>query len=220
MKEKITILLITVFLVSGIKAIPKDSVIYSFKAGVISPYCFKYDKRYSDGSNSTRSYPFNSGLTLGLDVSLKNFSLEFSLDHSSFRYIKHSRVLDSTTGVTEFPFNLTQLRLLPKYRILHKTNSSLNIGCGITMARPSTAFINNNLNQRYYLYLGNGICYTVNYTYQLPKRRSSFYASILYEKLNNEPSWGPLTSKYDYGQYLDAPIYMLSLGIKYKIGRR
>jgi len=41
MKEKITILLITVFSVSGIKAIPKDSVIYSFKAGVISPYCFK-----------------------------------------------------------------------------------------------------------------------------------------------------------------------------------
>jgi hypothetical protein len=216
MREKIFALLLTAFLVKGANAIPKDSIIYSFKTGVISPYCFKYNKRYSDGSNLTRSYPFNSGLTLGLDASLKNFSLEFSLDHSSFRHINHY----STNEVTEIPFNLTQLRLLPIYRILHKTNSSLNIGCGLTLARTSTAFINNNLNKRYYLILGNGICYTVNYTYQLPKRRSSFYAGFLYEKLNNDYSWGPLSNKYDKIQFQHVPIYMVSLGVKYKIGRR
>jgi hypothetical protein len=221
MKEKITILLITVFLVTGIKAIPKDSIIYSFKAGVISPYCFKY-KTYDEIAtkyNTTYSCPFNAGFTIGLDASRKNFSFELSLDISSFRRLSHKRVNDTLLGIRDIPFGLTQFKFLPQYRIIYSENSSLNIGCGITMARPSTAFVNNNLNQRYYLYLGNGICYTVNYTYQLPKRRSSFYASILYEKLNNEPSWGPLTSKYDYGQYLDAPIYMLSLGIKYRIGR-
>jgi hypothetical protein len=80
MKEKINILLITVFFVSGIKAHPKDSIIYSFKAGVVSPYCFKYKKydKIETKYNATYSWPFNAGLTLGLDASRRNFSLEVS----------------------------------------------------------------------------------------------------------------------------------------------
>ena len=220
MREKITILLITVFSVSGIKAIPKDSVIYSFKAGVISPYCFKYNKRYSDGSNLTRSYPFNSGLTLGLDASLKNFSLEFSLDHSSFRRISHYMILDSITEVTDLSFQLTQVRFFPKYRIFNKTNSSLDIGCGITMARPSRTYSKDSPFENYYLYLGQGICYNFQYTYRLPRRRLGLSASINYEKLDNNPILGPFRTKYENGQLQHVPIYMVSLGVKYKIGRR
>jgi hypothetical protein len=220
MREKITILLITVFSVSGIKAIPKDSIIYSFKAGVISPYCFKYNKRYSDGSNFTRSYPFNSGLTLGLDASGKNFSLEFSLDHSSFRRISHYMILDSITEVTDLSFQLTQVRFFPKYRIFNKTNSSLDIGCGITMARPSRTYSKNSPFENYYLYLGQGICYNFQYTYRLPRRRLGLSASINYEKLDNNPILGPFRTKYENGQLQHVPIYMVSLGIKYGIGRR
>jgi hypothetical protein len=222
MKEKITILLITVFSVSGIKAIPKDSVIYSFKAGVISPYCFKY-KTYDEIAtkyNTTYSCPFNAGFTIGLDASRKNFSFELSLDISSFRRLSHKRVNDTLLGIRDIPFTLKQFRVLPQYRLIHSEISSLNIGCGYTLAYPSRAYDNNDPKQSYYLYLGNGICYTINYTYKLPKRRSSFYASIYYEKLNNKPSIGQTRGKYDYGQYLDAPIYMLSLGVKYNIGRK
>jgi|688.fasta_scaffold222742_3 hypothetical protein len=222
MREKITILLIAVFSVSGIKAIPKDSVIYSFKAGVISPYCFKY-KTYDEIAtkyNTTYSCPFNAGFTIGLDASRKNFSFELSLDISSFRRLSHKRVNDTLLGIRDIPFGLTQFKFLPQYRIIYSENSSLNIGCGYTLAYPSRAYDNNDPKQSYYLYLGKGICYTVNYSYKLPKRRSSFYAGIYYEKLNDEPIRGLLPSKYDYGQYLDAPIYMLSLGVKYNIGRR
>ena len=42
--KRIIIVMLAAFLISGIKAHPKDSIIYSFKAGVISPYCFKYKK--------------------------------------------------------------------------------------------------------------------------------------------------------------------------------
>ena len=222
MKEKITILLITVFSVSGIKAIPKDSVIYSFKAGVISPYCFKY-KTYDEIAtkyNTTYSCPFNAGFTIGLDASRKNFSFELSLDISSFRRLSHKRVNDTLLGIRDIPFTLKQFRVLPQYRLIHSEISSLNIGCGYTLAYPSRAYDNNDPKQSYYLYLGKGICYTVNYSYKLPKRRSSFYAGIYYEKLNDEPIRGLLPSKYDYGQYLDAPIYMLSLGVKYNIWRK
>jgi hypothetical protein len=59
-----------------------------------------------------------------------------------------------------------------------------------------------------------------NYTYKLPKRRSSFYASIYYEKLNNKPSIGQTRGKYEYGELQNAPIYMASLGLKYRIGRK
>jgi hypothetical protein len=222
MREKIKILILTTFLVTGIKAIPKDSVIYSFKAGVISPYCFKY-KKYDEIAttyNTTYSWPFNAGFTIGLDASRKNFSFELSLDISSFRRLSHKRVNDTLLGIRDIPFGLTQFKFLPQYRIIYSENSSLNIGCGITMARPSRIIDFEDTKESYYLRLGNGICYTANYTYQLPKRRSSFYAGILYEKLNNEPSWGPKSSKYDFSQSLHVPIYMVSLGVKYNIWRK
>jgi hypothetical protein len=222
MKEKINILLITVFFVSGIKAIPKDSVVYSFKAGVISPYCFKktFYNKTEPKYNAIHSSPFNSGFSIGLDASRKNFSCELSFDHSSFRRITHFKFNDSLLYIRDIPFTLTQFRVLPQYKLIHSEISSLNIGCGYTLAYPSRAYDNNDPKQSYYLYLGKGICYTVNYSYKLPKRRSSFYAGIYYEKLNDEPIRGLLPSKYDYGQYLDAPIYMLSLGVKYNIGRK
>ncbi len=47
--KRIIIVMLAAFLVTGIKAIPKDSVIYSFKAGVISPYCLK--KRFITRQN-------------------------------------------------------------------------------------------------------------------------------------------------------------------------
>ncbi len=222
MREKIIALLLTAFSVPGIKAIHKDSVIYSIKAGVISPYCFKY-KRYWDvptASSVTRSYPFNSGFTLGLDASGKNFSLEFSLDHSSFRRISHYMILDSITEVTDLSYQLTQVRFFPKYRIFNKTNSSLNIGGGLTIAFPSQTYDRNDPKQGYFLSLGNGICYNIYYTYELPKRRLGLNVGVFYEKLNSDRSIGRSRGKYDYGESQDVPIYMLSLGIKYKIGRR
>ncbi len=214
--------MLAAFLISGIKAHPKDSIIYSFIAGVISPYCFKYKKydKIETKYNATYSWPFNAGFTIGLDASRKNFSFELSLDISSFRRLSHKRVNDTLLGIRDIPFGLTQFKFLPQYRIIYSENSSLNIGCGYTLAYPSRAYDNNDPKQSYYLYLGNGICYTINYTYKLPKRRSSFYASIYYEKLNNKPSIGQTRGKYDYGQYLDAPIYMLSLGVKYNIWRK
>lgn len=215
MREKIIILIISAFLFSGIKAIPKDSVNYNFKAGVISPYCFKYTKR-----TMTYSWPFNSGFTLGLDASRKNFSVEFSLDHSSFRRISLQKINDSLVGISDIPFKLTQVRFFPKYRILHSGNSSLNIGCGFTMAHPSRTYDNNNPGQSFYLSLGNGICWNIDYSYKLPKRRLGLFAGINYEKLNHNPLIGPSRSKYDNGQFQDAPIYMVSLGIKYGIGRK
>lgn len=222
MRKKISILLLTTFLVSGIKAIPKDSIIYSFKAGVISPYCFKY-KRYGNvatASSVTHSYPFNSGFTLGLDASGKNFSLEFSLDHSSFRRISHYMILDSIREITDLSFHLTQVRFFPKYRIFNKTNSSLDIGCGITMARPSRTVSKNSPFESYYLYLGQGICYNFQYTYRLPRRRLGLSASINYEKLDNNPILGRSPSKYEYAQSQHVPIYMISLGVNYGIARK
>jgi hypothetical protein len=153
MREKITILLIAVFSVSGIKAIPKDSVIYSLKAGVISPYCFKY-KRYGNVATASHSYPFNSGFTLGLDASRRNFSLEVSYDLSSFRRIANYKFNDSLLKIGDIPFTLKQFRVLPQYRLIHSEISSLNIGCGYTLAYPSRAYDNNDPKQSYYLYLG------------------------------------------------------------------
>jgi hypothetical protein len=219
MREKITILLITVFSVSGIKAIPKDSVIYSLKAGVISPYCFKY-KRYGNVATASHSYPFNSGFTLGLDASGKNFSFEFSMDRSSFRRIDYERVNDSIVQTRDIPFSLTQFRFLPKYRIMHSTNSSLNIGGGLTIAFPSQTYDRNDPKQGYFLSLGNGICYNIYYTYELPKRRLGLNVGIFYEKLNSDRSIGRSRGKYDYGESQEVPIYVLSLGIKYSLGRR
>jgi hypothetical protein len=220
--KRIIIVMLAAFLISGIKAHPKDSIIYSFKAGVVSPYCFKYKKydKIETKYNATYSWPFNAGLTLGLDASRRNFSLEVSFDLSSFRRIANYKFNDSLLKIGDIPFTLKQFRVLPQYRLIHSEISSLNIGCGYTLAYPSRAYDNNDPKQSYYLYLGKGICYTVNYSYKLPKRRSSFYAGIYYEKLNDEPIRGLLPSKYDYGQYLDAPIYMLSLGVKYRIGRK
>jgi hypothetical protein len=189
---------------------------------VISPYCFKktFYNKTEPKYNAIHSSPFNSGFSIGLDASRKNFSCELSFDHSSFRRITHIKFNDSLLYIRDIPFTLTQFRVLPQYRLIHSEISSLNIGCGYTLAYPSRAYDNNDPKQSYYLYLGKGICYTVNYSYKLPKRRSSFYAGIYYEKLNDEPIRGLLPSKYDYGQYLDAPIYMLSLGVKYNIGRK
>jgi len=208
--------------VSGIKAIAKDSVICSLKVGVISPYCFKYKKYYKIATkyNATYSWPLNAGLTLGFDASRRNFSLEVSYDYSSFKRIANYKFNDSLLEIGDIPFTLKQFRVLPQYRLFHSEISSFNIGCGYTLAYPSRDYDNNDRKQSYYLYLGNGICYTINYTYTLQNRRSSLYAGIFYKKLNDEPLRGLLTSKYDYGQYLDAPIYMASLGLKYSIGRR
>ena len=219
---RITIVMLAVFSVSGIKALPKDSVVYSFKAGVVSPYCFKYKKydKIETKYNATYSWPFNAGLTLGLDASRRNFSLEVSYDLSSFRRIANYKFNDSLLKIGDIPFTLKQFRVLPQYRLIHSEISSLNIGCGYTLAYPSRAYDNNDPKQSYYLYLGNGICYTINYTYKLPKRRSSFYASIYYEKLNNKPSIGQTRGKYEYEEFQNAPIYMASLGLKYRIGRK
>jgi hypothetical protein len=222
MKEKITILLITVFSVSGIKAIPKDSVIYSFKAGVISPYCFKetFYNKTEPKYNAIHSSPFNSGFSIGLDASRKNFSCELSFDHSSFRKITHFKFNDSLLYVRDIPFTLTQFRILPQYKLIHSEISSLNIGCGYTLAYPSRADDTNDPKKSFFLYLGNGICYTINYTHTLQKRRSSFYAGIYYENLNNKPSIGQTRGKYEYEEFQNAPIYMASLGLKYRIGRK
>jgi hypothetical protein len=189
---------------------------------VISPYCFKktFYNKTEPKYNAIHSSPFNSGFSIGLDASRKNFSFELSFDHSSFRRIANYKFNDSLLKIGDIPFTLKQFRVLPQYRLIHSEISSLNIGCGYTLAYRSRAYDNNDPKQSYYLYLGNGICYTINYSYKLPKRRSSFYAGIYYEKLNDEPIRGLLPSKYDYGQYLDAPIYMLSLGVKYNIGRK
>jgi hypothetical protein len=222
MKEKITILLITVFSVSGIKAIPKDSVIYSFKAGVISPYCFKetFYNKTEPKYNAIQSSPFNSGFSIGLDASRKNFSCELSFDHSSFRRITHFKFNDSLLYIRDIPFTLTQFRVLPQYKLIHSEISSLNIGCGYTLAYPSRADDTNDPKKSFFLYLGNGICYTINYTHTLQKRRSSFYAGIYYENLNNKPSIGQTRGKYEYEEFQNAPIYMASLGLKYRIGRQ
>jgi hypothetical protein len=88
------------------------------------------------------------------------------------------------------------------------------------MARPSSAYSTNNPNQRYYLYLGDGICCNIEYTRKLPKRRLELFASLNYEKLDNDPALGRSPTKYDYSEDLDLPIYMASLGLKYRIGRK
>ncbi|MEY3411636.1 MAG: hypothetical protein RIQ70_322 [Bacteroidota bacterium] len=220
--KRIIIVMLAAFLISGIKAHPKDSVVYSFKAGVISPYCFKY-KTYDEIAtkyNTTYSSPFNSGFSIGLDASRKNFSFELSFDHSSFRRISQYKIYDSFTVLRDLPYKLTQVRLLPKFNIIHSANSSLKIGCGFTMARPSSAYSTNNPNQRYYLYLGDGICCNIEYTRKLPKRRLELFASLNYEKLDNDPALGRSPTKYDYSEDLDLPIYMASLGLKYRIGRK
>ena len=95
--KSIIIVLLAASNVSGIKAIPKDSVVYSFKAGVISPYCFKetFYNKTEPKYNAIHSSPFNSGFSIGLDASRKNFSCELSFDHSSFRRITHFKFNDS-----------------------------------------------------------------------------------------------------------------------------
>ena len=219
MKEKITILLITVFSVSGIKAIPKDSIIYSFKAGVISPYCFKY-------STNTRTYvwPFNSGISLGAEASYKNFTFEFSLDLSKFRRIDHKILNNSIIETRDIPFDLKQYRILPKYKIISSKNSSLNTGIGLTLAYPSSAVQEiNHTYQSYYLYTGNGFCLNIDYTYKLVKERLDLYAGLCYEQfvLNKESyTLGRYITKYEKGISQDVPIYIIGLGLKYKIGRR
>lgn len=218
MKEKITILLITVFSVSGIKAIPKDSVIYSFKAGVISPYCFKY-------STNTRTYvwPFNSGISLGAEASYKNFTLEFSLDLSKFRRIDHKILNNSIIETRDIPFDLKQYRILPKYKILSSKNSSLNTGVGLSLAYPSTAQDNNNPYQAYYLHTGYGYCLNIEYTHTLLKGRLDLYAGLCYEQFiwyDESYNLGRLKSKYDIGVSQYKPIYISCLGLKYNIGRR
>jgi hypothetical protein len=220
--KRIIIVMLAAFLISGIKAHPKDSIIYSFKAGVISPYCFKY-KTYDEIAtkyNTTYSCPFNAGFTIGLDASRKNFSCELSFDHSSFRKITHFKFNDSLLYIRDIPFTLTQFRVLPQYKLIHSEISSLNIGCGYTLAYPSRADDTNDPKKSFFLYLGNGICYTINYTHTLQKRRSSFYAGIYYENLNNKPSIGQTRGKYEYEEFQNAPIYMASLGLKYRIGRK
>jgi hypothetical protein len=79
--KRITIVMLAAFLISGIKAHPKDSVIYSLKAGVISPYCFKktFYNKTEPKYNAIHSSPFNSGFSIGLDASRKNFSCEYHL---------------------------------------------------------------------------------------------------------------------------------------------
>lgn len=220
--KRIIIVMLAAFLISGIKAHPKDSIIYSFKAGVISPYCFKYKKydKIETKYNAAYSWPFNAGLTLGLDASRRNFSLEVYFDLSSFRRIANYKFNDSLLKIGDIPFTLKQFRVLPQYRLIHSEISSLNIGCGYTLAYPSRAYDNNDPKQSYYLYLGNGICYTINYTYKLPKRRLELFASLNYEKLDNDPALGRSPTKYDYSEDLDLPIYMASLGLKYRIGRK
>jgi hypothetical protein len=220
--KRIIIVMLAAFLISGIKALPKDSVVYSFKAGVISPYCFKetFYNKTEPKYNAIHSSPFNSGFSIGLDASRKNFSFELSFDHSSFRRISQYKIYDSFTVLRDLPYKLTQVRLLPKFNIIHSANSSLNIGCGFTMARPSQTYDRNDPKQGYFLSLGNGICYNIYYTYELPKRRLGLNVGIFYEKLNSDRSIGRSRGKYDYGQYLDAPIYMLSLGVKYNIWRK
>jgi hypothetical protein len=220
--KRITIVMLAAFLISGIKAIPKDSVIYSLKAGVISPYCFKktFYNKTEPKYNAIHSSPFNSGFSIGLDASRKNFSCELSFDHSSFRKITHFKFNDSLLYVRDIPFTLTQFRILPQYKLIHSEISSLNIGCGYTLAYPSRADDTNDPKKSFFLYLGNGICYTINYTHTLQKRRSSFYAGIYYENLNNKPSIGQTRGKYEYEEFQNAPIYMASLGLKYRIGRK
>lgn len=220
--KRIIIVMLAAFLISGIKAHPKDSVIYSLKAGVISPYCFKY-KTYDEIAtkyNTTYLWPFNSGITIGLDASVRNFSFEFSMDRSSFRRIDYERVNDSIVQTRDIPFSLTQFRFLPKYRIMHSTNSSLNIGGGLTIAFPSQTYDRNDPKQGYFLSLGNGICYNIYYTYELPKRRLGLNVGIFYEKLNSDRSIGRSRGKYDYGESQEVPIYVLSLGVKYSLGRK
>ena len=214
--------MLAAFLISGIKAHPKDSIIYSFKAGVISPYCFKYKKydKIETKYNATYSWPFNAGLTLGLDASRRNFSLEVSFDLSSFRRIANYKFNDSLLKIGDIPFTLKQFRVLPQYKLIHSEISSLNIGCGYTLSYPSRAYDTNDPKKSFFLYLGNGICYTINYTHTLQKRRSSFYAGIYYENLNNKPSIGQTRGKYEYEEFQNAPIYMASLGLKYRIGRK
>ena len=223
MRGKIIALLLTAFSVSGIKAIPKDSIFYSFKAGVISPYCFKktFYNKTEPKYNAIHSSPFNAGFTIGLDASFKKFSFEFSFDHSSFRRISQYKIYDSFTGLRDLPYKLTQVRLLPKFNIIQSANSSLNIGCGFTMAYPSRVYDSNGKRDKsYYLYLGDGICCNIEYTRKLPKRRLELFASLNYEKLDNDPALGSSPTKYDYSEDLNLPIYMLSLGVKYSLGRK
>jgi hypothetical protein len=218
MREKIIALLLTAFSVSGIKAIPKDSIIYSFKAGVISPYCFKY-------STNTRTYvwPFNSGISLGAEASYKNFTLEFSLDLSKFRRIDHKILNNSIIETRDIPFDLKQYRILPKYKIISSKNSSLNTGMGLALAYPSTARDNNNPYQAYYLHTGYGYCLNIEYTHTLLKGRLDLYAGLCYEQFiwyDESYNLGRLKSKYDIGVSQYKPIYISCLGLKYKIGNR
>jgi hypothetical protein len=219
MREKITILLLSAFLVSEIKAIPKDSVNYSFKAGAISPYSFKY-------STNTRTYvwPFNSGISLGAEASCKNFTWEFSLDRSKFRRIDH-KILNNSIDITrDIPFKLTQYRIILKNKIISSENSSLNAGVGLTLAYPSSGVQDkNDPDQGYYLYTGNGFCLNIDYTHKLVTDRLDLYAGLNYEQFiwNDESySLGQYKSKYDLAISQDVPIYIIGLGLKYKIGRK
>jgi hypothetical protein len=220
MKEKIILWVATTCLSILSPASPRDSVNYSFKMDLISPYCFKYKTQFRQTNTITYLWPFNSGITIGLDASVRNFSFEFSMDRSSFRRIDYERVNDSIVQTRDIPFSLTQFRFLPKYRIMHSTNSSLNIGGGLTIAFPSQTYDRNDPKQGYFLSLGNGICYNIYYTYELPKRRLGLNVGIFYEKLNSDRSIGRSRGKYDYGESQEVPIYVLSLGIKYGIGRK
>ena len=217
--KRITIVILAVFSVSGIKAIPKDSVIYSLKAGVISPYSFRY-------ATNTRTYiwPFNSGISLGTEASYKKLTLEISFDRSTFRRIDHRVLNNSILETRDIPFDLTQYRILPKYKIISSKNSSLNTGIGLTLAYPSSAVQEiNHTYQGYYLYTGNGFCLNIDYTHKLVKDRLDLYAGLNYEQFiwyDESYSLGQYKSKYDLAISQDVPIYIIGLGLKYKIGRR
>ena len=219
MREKIISLLLSAFGVSGIKAIPKDTVNYSIKAGMISPYCFSYT-----AYGTTNIWPFNWGISLGAEASYKNFTLEFSLDLSKFRRIDHKILNNSIIETRDIPFDLKQYRILPKYKIISSKNSSLNTGIGLTLAYPSSAVQEiNHTYQSYYLYTGNGFCLNIDYTYKLVKERLDLYAGLCYEQfvLNKESyTLGRYITKYEIGMSQDVPIYIIGLGLKYKIGRR
>jgi hypothetical protein len=218
MREKIISLLLSAFGVSGIKAIPKDTVNYSIKAGMISPYCFSYT-----AYGTTNIWPFNWGISLGAEASYKNLTLEFSVDHSKFRRLKHSKLNNSIVNTLDLPFNLSQYRILPKYKILSSKNSSLNTGVGLALAYPSYARDNNNPYQAYYLYTGHGYCLNIEYAHTLSKGRLDLFAGLCYEQFiwyDESYSLGQLKSKYDLGVSQYVPIYISCLGLKYRIGQK
>ena len=161
---------------------------------------------------------------MGAEASYKKLTLEISFDRSTFRRINHKILKNSIIETRDIPFDLTQYRILTKYQIISSKKSFLSSGIGLAIAYPSSAVqAIKQTYQNYYLYTGNGFCLNLDYTHKLVKERLDLYTGLTFQQfvLKKETyTLGRYITKYEIGMSQVKPFYMISLGIKYRIGRR